>query len=219
MALLERHRSGRGQYLDMTLYDCGISLLYPQASRYLLDGIRPMPTGNSHPIHTPCGKYKTKNGEVFITVANDAQFKRLAQQMGMPELALDERFATIASRQRHQAELSDIISGVIADQDCETFALRLLRAGVSASPILHVDQVLGSEQAMVREMVVQRDDYRGLGTPIKMSRTPGGVRRGAPRFAEDTEEILGEAGYTGAEIEQLEAAGAVYTTRTVTHPD
>jgi len=68
-------------------------------------------------------------------------------------------------------------------------------------------------------MVVQRDDYRGLGTPIKMSRTPGGVRRGAPRFAEDTEEILGEAGYTGAEIEQLEAAGAVYTTRTVTHPD
>jgi formyl-CoA transferase len=79
--------------------------------------------------------------------------------------------------------------------------------------VLHVDEAVGSAHAAVREMVTELGDYRGLGTPIKFSRTPGGTRRKPPRFGEHAAEVLGQHGFAAAEIAALEAAGVLYTKR------
>ena len=89
MALHERARSGRGQYLDMTLHDCGMALLHPQAANFFLNGKRPMPTGNPHPNLAPYEKYPTRTGEIFVASGNDGQFRKLCELIGRPELSAD----------------------------------------------------------------------------------------------------------------------------------
>ncbi len=84
---------------------------------------------------------------------------------------------------------------------------RLIRSGVPAGPVLHVDQALASEHAAARSMVTELDGYRGLGTPIKMSRTPGGTRRKPPRFGEHADEILAQHGFSPEEIKVLREDG------------
>ncbi|MDE2583330.1 MAG: CoA transferase, partial [Rhodospirillales bacterium] len=93
MALQERTRSGRGQYLDMTLYDCGLSLLHPQAANFFLNGKRPVGTGNPHPNLVPYDKFPTRTGEIFIASGNNGQFRKLCEIIGKPHLAADPRFA------------------------------------------------------------------------------------------------------------------------------
>jgi crotonobetainyl-CoA:carnitine CoA-transferase CaiB-like acyl-CoA transferase len=92
MALHERRTSGQGQYLDMTLYDCGMALLHPQAANFFLNGKRPAGTGNPHPNLVPYDKYPTKTCEIFIASGNNGQFRKLCELVGRPELA-DDQFA------------------------------------------------------------------------------------------------------------------------------
>ena len=103
MALQERARSGRGQFLDMTLYDCGIALLHPSAANYLLGGKRPAALGNPHSNITPYDAYPTRTCEVFLAIGNDGQFRKLAAAIGRPDLATDPRFATNVPAQRTSA--------------------------------------------------------------------------------------------------------------------
>src|SRR5579875_3512193 len=98
MALQERTRSGRGQFLDMTLHDCGMALLHPQAANFFLNGKRPVPLGNPHPNIAPYEKYQTASCEIFIAIGNDRQFRILAEQIGRPGLADDPRFRTNRDR-------------------------------------------------------------------------------------------------------------------------
>ena len=98
MALQERTRSGRGQYLDMTLYDCGMALLHPQAANYFLNGKRPTGTGNPHPNLVPYDKFPTRTCEIFIASGNNGQFRKLCEIIGRPEMADDPRFASNAER-------------------------------------------------------------------------------------------------------------------------
>jgi formyl-CoA transferase len=85
----------------------------------------------------------------------------------------------------------------------------MLQAGLPAGPVRHVDEAMAAPHTLHREMVTELDGYRGLGTPIKMSRTPGGTRRPPPRFAEHTEEVLGRHGFGPDEIEALREAGVL----------
>src|SRR5580658_9536263 len=94
MALHERNTSGFGQYIDMTLHDCGMALLHPQAANFFLNGRRPVATGNPHPNIAPYEKYRTRTCEIFIAVGNDAQFRKLCEAVGRPEIGGDARFLT-----------------------------------------------------------------------------------------------------------------------------
>jgi formyl-CoA transferase len=209
MALHERTRSGRGQYLDMTLYDCGLALLHPQAANFFLNGKRPAGTGNPHPNLVPYDKYPTRTCEIFIASGNNGQFRKLCELIGRPELAQDPRFANNGERNVNRADLTKALAAAFADQDGNELALRLIRNGVPAGPVLPVDESAAAPHTAHREMVTELDWYRGIGTPIKFSRTKGGTRRPPPRFAEHGEEVLAQFGYSAEEIAALRAGGVL----------
>jgi crotonobetainyl-CoA:carnitine CoA-transferase CaiB-like acyl-CoA transferase len=200
MALHERGQSGRGQYLDMTLYDCGMAFLHPHAANYFLNGKRPAGTGNPHPNLVPYDKYPTKTCEIFIASGNNGQFRKLCELIGRPEMADDPRFASNGDRNINRVALTLALAAAFADQDGTELSLQLIRAGVPAGPVLPVDDAT-------------MDWYKGIGTPIKFSRTKGGTRRPPPRFNEHGTEVLTQHGYTAAEIAALEKAGILHLKR------
>jgi formyl-CoA transferase len=213
MALHERAGSGRGQFLDMTLYDCATALLHPQAANYLLGGKRPQALGNAHPNVAPYDKWPTKDGDIFIAVGNDRQFRKLVQILGQPELAADARFATNADRMAHRDALRAALTQAFAGADGAALAERLLRAGVPAGMVLPIDLALQSAHAQARGMVVEIDGLRAVGTPIKFSRTPARMRCAPPRFSQDSEAVLRDHGYSEAQIEELRGLGILRATR------
>jgi len=213
MALFERAQSGRGQFLDMTLYDCGMALLHPQAANYFLNGKRPAPLGNAHPNIAPYDKFPTRTCEIFVGIGNDGQFARLSREIGRPELADDPRFQGNAARVANRAALSAELAAAFAEQDGYALAERLIRAGLPVGPVLGVDEATAAAQTAERGMVTTLGAYRGLGTPIKLSRTPGGTRRAPPGFGEHTDEVLAEHGFEEAEIEVLCEQGAALKAR------
>ena len=213
MALQERTRSGRGQYLDMTLHDSGMSLLHPQAANYFLNGRRPVATGNPHPNISPYEKFTTKTCEIFIASGNEGQFRKLCEALGKPGLPSDPRFSSNRARLSNRDALWAELESAFAEADGHELTDRLIRLGVPAGPVLHVDEVLASGQAAARDMVTELDGYRGVGTPIKLSRTPGGTRRRPPRFGEHADEVLTQHGFSPDEIGQLRADGVLHATR------
>jgi crotonobetainyl-CoA:carnitine CoA-transferase CaiB-like acyl-CoA transferase len=213
MALHERGASGKGQYLDMTLYDCGMALLHPQAANYFLNGKRPTGTGNPHPNLVPYDKYPTQTCEIFIASGNNGQFRKLCELIGQPEMADDPRFANNGERNVNRVALTLALAAAFAEQDGYELSLRLIRSGVPAGPVLPVDESTAAPHTAHREMVTELDWYKGIGTPIKFSRTQGGTRRPPPRFNEHGTEILTQLGYTEAEIGALLETGVMHVKR------
>ena len=211
MALHERERSGQGQYLDMTLYDCGMALLHPQAANFFLNGNRPKGTGNPHPNLVPYDKFPTKTCDIFIASGNNGQFRKMAEIIGRPELADDPRFADNGKRNVNRAALTEVLAAAFAEHDGDELSMKLIRGGVPAGPVLPVDQSTAAPHTAHREMVTELDWYRGIGTPIKLRRTPGGTRRPPPKFAQDGAEVLAQHGYTADEIAALQRDGVVLT--------
>lgn len=213
MALHERARSGRGQFLDMTLHDCGMALLHPQAANFFLNGKRPMPLGNPHPNIAPYEKYATATCEIFIAIGNDGQFRRLCAEVGRPDLAADERFRTNGDRLRNRPALTEQLALAFAGQDGVPLCDRLLRAGLPAGPVMPVDDAMAAPHTAARAMVADVDGTRMLGTPIKLSRTPGGARAKPPEFSQHADAVLTEAGYTADEVAALRAEGVLLDRR------
>ena len=213
MALQERTRSGRGQFLDMTLYDCATALLHPQAANYLLSGKRPVPLGNAHPNVAPYDKWTTSNGDIFIAIGNERQFQQFTEIIGHPELARDPRFATNGDRLVNRVALREALDEAFARADGHALAEQLLRAGVPAGVVLPIDLALASPQARAREMVVQTGDVASVGTPIKFSRTPAKMRFAPPAFAQDGDAVLRENGFSPEEVASLRAQGVVLDKR------
>ena len=213
MALQERERSGKGQFCDMTLHDCGMALLHPHAANFFLNGRRPVPTGNPHPNLTPYSKFRTRTCEIFVAAGNDPAFRKFCEFLGIPEVARDDRFATNGARVVNRAALTEILERRFAGEDGHELTRRMLQAGLPAGPVMHVDEAMAAEHTAHREMVTELGAYRGLGTPIKMSRTPGGTRAAPPRFAEHTAEVLARHGFGTEEIRALEEAGVLVGAR------
>ena len=213
MALHEREHSGKGQYLDMTLHDCGMALLHPQAANYFLNGKRPRATGNPHPNLAPYEKYKTATCEIFIAAGNNGQFRKLCDALGVGDLAADPRFATNAKRLENRPALIEALAAVLAGTDGYELSLRLLHMGLPVGPVQAVDEALAAPHTEARAMIAELDGYRGLGTPIQLSRTPGGARRKPPRFAADSHDVLAAHGFDAEAIAALEKDGVLVTVR------
>ncbi|MSO89968.1 MAG: CoA transferase [Acetobacteraceae bacterium] len=213
MALREREISGLGQYLDMALYDCGMALLHPQAPNYFLNNTRPKGTGNPHPNLVPYDKFKTQTCEIFIASGNNGQFRKLCDLIGKPEMADDPRFADNGKRNINRNVLTEALTRAFATQDGHSLADRLIRNGVPAGPVLWADEATSAPHTAHREMVTELDWYKGLGTPIKFSRTPGGMRALPPKFGEHGAAVLAKHGYTQDEIVAFEKSGVLLTKR------
>src|SRR5690606_11864916 len=172
LALNERMRSGLGQFLDITLYDCAVSLLHPHAANYFYSGKIPGRTGNAHPNIAPYETLPTRSGPIFLAVGNNRQFAALARVLGAPALPDDPRFASNAERLQHRDALREALAELLAAHDAATLAEQLLRAGVPAAAVQNVEDVLGHPHTRHRGMVLEQDGYRGAGSPIMLSRTP-----------------------------------------------
>jgi crotonobetainyl-CoA:carnitine CoA-transferase CaiB-like acyl-CoA transferase len=192
LALAEREKSGKGQFVEAALYDCAISLLHPHAANFFLNGRVPGRTGNAHPNIAPYETLPTRSGPIFLAIGNNRQFAQLARTLGRPELGDDPRFASNAHRLENRAALHATLTELLAQHEAEPLAERLMNAGVPAAPVFDVGQVLAHPHTRHRGMLAELDGYRGIGAPVKLSRTPATVRAAPPRFAQHTEEIFQE---------------------------
>ncbi len=209
LALQERQRSGRGQFVEATLYDSAITLLYPYSANWLLSHQPPKRTGNAHPNVSPYDQFHTKTRRIFLAVGNDRQFAKLCDELGRPDLPQNPLFRRNSDRVTNRAALRRELEAALADIDGEALALRLLDKGVPCGPVLEVPEVINHPHTRHRGMVTELGEYSGIGNPVKLTRTPASVRRPPPEFGSANRAILAEAGYSQTEIEALIASGVV----------
>ena len=176
LALHERGRSGKGQLINASLYDSGISLLHPHAANWFMNGKIPQRTGNAHPNIYPYDVVNTGTSPIFLAVGNDRQFKLMCDHLGRSELGMDERFASAGQRSVNRVALKALLEQALATRDCVQLADELMAIGVPAAPVLDVEQALEAPHTKHSEMVIQMGEYRGLGAPVKLSRTPAAYR-------------------------------------------
>ena len=182
MAMQERQRSGLGQYLDITLFDSAISLLHPHAANFFGNGKVPGRSGNAHPNISPYETVRTKSGQLFLAVGNDRQFQALLKVIDAQAFATDPRFTTNQDRLKNRPALHSLLEEKLQNHDAATIAQTLLNAGVPAAPVMDVKEILEHPHTLHRKMVQQQGSYRGLGSPIKLSRTPATLRKLPPGF-------------------------------------
>jgi len=202
LALLERHRSGKGQRLEATLYDTSIALLHPHVSN-VLHGGRSSRTGNGHPNIVPYDLFPTGTVPLFLAVGNDRQFVTLCAELGAPALSDDPRYRQNRDRVTNRDSLRPRIIELLSAHDGMQLFERLMSIGVPCAPVLTVEQALALDHTRDREMCVELEAYRGPGIPVKLSRTPGSVRRAPPRIGEHSAAVLARFGYSEERIAAL----------------
>ena len=214
-ALLYRERTGRGQRVDGSLLETAVSLLAFHAEGYLLTGAIPKALGSGHPSLSPYRTFRCKDGQwVFVAAANDRFWGRLAPALGLADLASDPRFAKNVDRVKHRAELEGILERTIGGLEREPLLKALEEAGVPATPVNTVDQVMEDPQTAARGMI-DRVTHPALGeipvvsTPVKFSAMGAGVRTPAPVRGQHTDDVLSQLGYSSAEIAALRARKVV----------
>ncbi len=204
LALAERQRSGLGQFVEATLFDTAVGLLHPHAANWFVNGQVPVLAGSGHPNVVPYDKFETRSGEVFLGIGNDGQFRKFCAFVGAPELATDARYASNGERNRNRIALRASIETLLADRDAAELCEGLLKAGIPAGPVNQLPQVLQHPHTLHREMVVEFDNgQRGLGIPVKLSRTPGSVHAAAPTLGQHTREVLLGLGYSSTEVDAM----------------
>ena len=213
IALHERETSGLGQFIDTCLYDCGLALLHPSAANWFLGAPRPKPMGSRHPNIAPYETYMTATGLIFLAIGNDDQFRRLCALLDLPDLIKDPRFLTNALRLQNRQPLIDTLAAKFAPTNGTEICEKLLRAGLPAGPVLAVDEAVQAPHTLHREMVVDVEGVTTLGTPVKLSRTPGGPRRAPAAFAADAQAVLADYGFSDEEISALVEAQVLPTRR------
>jgi crotonobetainyl-CoA:carnitine CoA-transferase CaiB-like acyl-CoA transferase len=210
MALVERARSGKGQFVDATLFDSAIALQHPTLANFYMSGKPPVRTGNAHSNVAPYDQFKTRTKRIFVACGNDRQFLRFCEAMGRPDLPTDPRFRTNGDRVQRRDELRAELEAGLAAVDGEALATQLLAEGVPCGPVLDIPDLVAHPHTRHRGMVVEEDGYTGTGNPVKLSRTPATVRRLPPAFGEATREVLTKAGLSQSEIDALVAAGVAF---------
>ncbi|MEP6939456.1 MAG: CoA transferase [Rudaea sp.] len=213
-ALLQRERTGRGQYVDVAMFDSTLSFVTTSVARLLFTGKPPRRVGNRHPLSAPFGIYRASDGHFALAVLNSRLFQQLAIVMERQELGDDPRNASDESRSLNEAELRCEIEAWAAGKPVAAVVAALEAAGIPAAPIWNVEQALASPQAVSREILRAFDDPRlpGLRLPTQPVRFGGAAdnqTQRAPRLGEHTEELLaGLLGFAKARIDELRAAGA-----------
>ena len=213
-ALYERERSGEGQWLHTSLLEAMVQMLDFQATRWLIGKEVPPQAGNNHPTGVPTNTFRASDGYLNIAPAGQRMYQRFCEAIDRMDLYADERFNTPQQRQRNRDELNDIIADCLKDRTVADWVERINAAGVPCGPVYTIDQTFADPQ--VQHLEIARNvshpklgDIEVLGTPVTLTRTPGGVRMPTPEQGEHTYDVLTELGYSETEIAGLQGEGAV----------
>jgi len=214
VALLEREKSGKGQWVHTSLLQAMVTMLDFQAARWLIDGEIPPQAGNDHPTGIPTGVFTTADGHINIAASGQTMYRRLCTALGAPELVDDPRFKTIQDRSKNRKQLNAELDRILVTKTSAEWIEALNKAGVPSGPIYNVKQVF--EDPQIRHLGMaqpvrhpERGEMKVQGLPATLSRTPGAIRRPAPTHGQHTDEILRELGYSADEIKALRKDGAV----------
>ncbi|MFQ5784629.1 MAG: CaiB/BaiF CoA transferase family protein [Alphaproteobacteria bacterium] len=213
-ACVERQRSGEGQRVDTSLFEAGIVHTYWQSAICLATGVAPGPMGSAHPLNAPYQAFETADGWITVGAANQANWLKLLAAIETPALNDDPRFATPEKRMANRPALVETLTAILRRRPSGEWLARLEAAGVPAGPVLDVGEMHRDPQTKARAMVTEAPHSRlgsvkTIGPPVKLSRTPGSIVRGAPVLGEHTRAVLADYGYANDEIERLIAEGAV----------
>lgn len=212
VALLERERSGRGQWVQTSLLQAMVTMMDFQTARWLIDGEVAGQAGNYHPTSIPTGVYKARDGYMNIAVFGSKIWERFCTTLGAPEWITDPRYADKAARSANREALNAAIDERLAHHDRDHWIERFNRDGVACGHINDLGEVFDEPQVahlgIVQEVVSARlGRQRHVGQPMTLSRTPSTLARAAPRRGEHTEEVLGEIGLAPGDIARLKAKG------------
>ena len=204
MAIQERHKSGLGQFIDMSLYDSALALMHPHTGNYFLSKKPGTATGNAHPNIAPYDKFKTATNEIFMGIGNDAGFVRLCKALNLDELITDKRFLSNGDRVENRIALTKYLEDALSNVDGVEFSEKLLAAGIPAGPVRNIEEAINHPQTKERQMTISKDEYKGVSSPIKFSRSRSvGVKHKPPIIGQHTKGILKEAGYNEDAINKL----------------
>lgn len=174
-----------------------------------MHGKPPSLTGNEHPNLVPYAIFPTKTDNIFIGVGNDGTFRKLAKEIGKPELGTDPRFARNKDRIANREALRAELAAVFSQHEAEPLCNRLLAAGLPAGPVQKIDQALTNPHTIARGDIIEKDWYKGVASPIRLDRSKPSLRRLPPKFSQHAAEVLGEFGYSKAEIDAMVEKGTV----------
>lgn len=180
-AVEQRHRTGRGQHLDMSLLDCATAVLANQAMNYLATGTSPVRMGNAHPNIAPYQVLPTSDGHIILAVGNDGQFARFCEVIGLPELSKDERFLSNADRVHNRNTLTDILTLELQKWEQSAILKVLEKAVVPCGPINTIAQALMDPQIVHRKMEISPEGVKGLRGPWVFSDAELNLSKTAPK--------------------------------------
>ena len=183
-ALIARDKTGEGQHIDMALLDCMTGVLANQAMNFLASGTVPKRLGNAHPNISPYQTFAVADGHLIVACGNDSQFGRLAEILGIGDMAADDRFKTNAARVANRHLVSDTMGARTKGWTRDDLLAALEKAGVPAGPINTVADVFEDPQFIHRGMKIEPDEVPGIRTPIRFSQTPLSLDRASPRLGE-----------------------------------
>jgi crotonobetainyl-CoA:carnitine CoA-transferase CaiB-like acyl-CoA transferase len=212
-ALMERDKSGEGQWVQTSLLEAQTFMLDLQAARYLVDGVVPGQVGNEHPSGVPTNTYKTKDGYVNVAPI-PSMWPRLCKALGREEWIDHPDFATREVRRKRRKEINGLIADIVAEMDCATLLAKLEAAEVPAGPIYTIEQAYNDPQAKHMKLT---QTIAGTGgkvmalprQPFTLSRTGSVLATRTPEFAEHTDEVLAEFGFSPAEIAGFRERGSI----------
>ncbi|OGN88468.1 MAG: carnitine dehydratase [Chloroflexi bacterium RBG_13_46_14] len=216
-ALHEREKSGKGQYIDISMLDCQLSILENAFARYFATGEIPKRLGTRHAVYTPFQAFETKDGYIVIAMVGGVrnQWPLFCAIIGRLELMDDERYQTGASRTEHYDELATILEEVLKTKTTNEWIKELSEVGIPCGPINNIAEVAADPQVEHRNMIIdvphpKLGKVKMINTPVKLSRTPGSVKASAPELGQDTREILVELlGLNEHEINELNDSGII----------
>jgi len=214
LALIERNRSGKGQYVSTSLLEGLVAVLGFQAAKYFGTGQVPERTGNDHAMMSPYGTFKTKDGHINIAAGNQGMWERLCKTLKVEELIDDPRFLTVKDRVINRPALSEILNEKLKEKTNEEWIEILNDSGVACGPILNIKEVFENDQVLHLKMLEEIDHphcgrIKTIGIPTKLSRTPGSIRKPPPLKGEHTDEVLRELGFSEDKIKAFHSASVV----------
>ena len=213
-AYIHALKTGEGQMVDTSLMEAGVAYTVWESSVYFAEGEIPGPLGSAHRMSAPYQALRTKDGYLNLGAATQPTWEQLCRAIGREDLVEDDRFRAPWDRKAREEELAALLEETFSTQDTEQWLELLDNAGVVAGPIYNMEQVYRDPQVLARDMLVDTEDpelgtIHNIGVPVKLSATPGSIRRRAPALGEHSAEILLERGFTQAEVDGLLAEGVI----------